>query len=306
VWTVTTPPVVPGFHYYHFLIGGVAVNDPASDIFYGNFKRSSAIEVPAPGVDFYDNKNVPHGDVHERWYQSKVTGQARRAFVYTPPGYDADPKKQYPVLYLQHGSGGDERQWSTQGRANFILDNLIAAGKAKPMIVVMDKGYATGAGATGGGTGKGKGNSAFEEVVLKDLIPMIDATYRTHPVREQRALAGLSMGGGQAMLIGMTHLDTFSAIGSFSGVGAGKDNLKTAYGGAFANPSEVNAKLKVLYLHAGTAETSFHQNAANFHKALQKGGIASAFEEMQGTAHDWQTWRWAFYGFAPRLFQDAK
>ena len=145
---MTTPPVVPGFHYYQFLVDGVAVNDPASDSFYGNFKKSSAIEVPDKGVDFYDNKDVPHGEVRERWYHSKVTGQPRHIYVYTPPGYDADPQKRYPVLYLQHGSGGDERQWSIQGRMNFILDNLIADGKAKPMIVVMEKGYATRAGAT--------------------------------------------------------------------------------------------------------------------------------------------------------------
>src|SRR5207247_2907922 len=138
-------------------------------------RRYSAIDVPAPGVDFYDLKDVPHGDVRERWYDSKVEGQQRRAFVYTPPEYDAKLQKRYPVLYLQHGSGGDERQWAIQGRANFILDNLIAAGKAKPMIVVMEKGYATRAGASGGAGGKlgGKGNSALEEVFIQELIPLI-------------------------------------------------------------------------------------------------------------------------------------
>ena len=131
---------------------------------------------------------------------------------------------------------------------------------------------------------------------------MIDATYRTMPDRDHRAIAGLSMGAGQALQIGLTHLDTFSAIGGFSG-GGGKGDVKTAYSGVFANPAEFNKKCPVFYLHAGTAETAQHQRALNFHNALQKAGINSVFEEAQGTAHDWQTWRWAFYGFAPRLFK---
>jgi enterochelin esterase-like enzyme len=303
VWTLTTQPLVPGFYYYQFIIDGAAVSDPASDSFYGNFKKSSAIEVPDKRVDFYDNKDVPHGEVRERWYHSKVTGQERHIYVYTPPGYDADPAKRYPVLYLQHGSGGDERQWGIQGRLNFILDNLIAAGKARPMIVVMENGYATRDGATGKG---GKDTSAFADVVLKDLVPMIDATYRTIADREHRAIAGLSMGAGQALQIGLTHLDTFSAIGAFSGGGGKGGDVKSAYGGVFANAAEFNKKCPVFYLHAGTAETAQHQGAQNFHNALQKAGVSSVFEEVQGTAHDWQTWRWAFYGFAPRLFQETK
>lgn len=304
VWTLTTAPLVPGFYYYQFIIDGAVVSDPASDSFYGNFKKSSAIEVPDKRVDFYDNKSVPHGEVRERWYQSKVTGQPRHIYVYTPPGYDADSQNRYPVLYLQHGSGGDERQWSTQGRANFILDNLIATGKARPMIVVMETGYATRAGSTPLKTGKaGKDTSAFADVVLQDLIPMIDSTYRTRADREQRAIAGLSMGAGQALQIGLRHLDTFSAIGAFSGGGGkGGGDVQTAYGGVFANPAEFNKKCPVFYLHAGTAETQ-HQGARNFHQALQKAGVNSVFEDVQGTAHDWQTWRWALYGFAPRLFR---
>ncbi len=147
VWSVTTPPVIPGFHYYTFSVDGVQVNDPASETFFGTGRPTSGIEIPEKGVDFYHLKDVPHGEVRSRWYQSKVTGQQRRVVVYTPPGYDADPKKRYPVLYLQHGSGEDETGWIRQGHANFILDNLIAAGKTRPMIIVMEKGYATRAGA---------------------------------------------------------------------------------------------------------------------------------------------------------------
>src|SRR5215469_533312 len=141
-WTVTIPPAVPGFHYYWLVVDGVAVNDPGSETFFGYGKPTSGVEVPEKGVDFYDAKDVPHGEVRAFWYHSRVTGKPRRAFVYTPPGYDAG-KGRYPVLYLQHGAGEDERGWTTQGRANFILDNLIAAGRARPMLVVMDRGYAT-------------------------------------------------------------------------------------------------------------------------------------------------------------------
>ena len=146
VWTVTTPPVIPGFHYYKLSVDGVEVNDPASDTFFGTGRPTSGIEIPEKGVAFYHCKDVPHGEVRSRWYNSKVTGQTRHIMVYTPPGYDTDLKKRYPVLYLQHGGGEDETGWSKQGHVNFILDNLIAAGKAKPMIVVMEKGYATRAG----------------------------------------------------------------------------------------------------------------------------------------------------------------
>ncbi len=137
-WSVTTPPAVPGFHYYWFVLNGVAVNDPASRSYFGYGKETTAVEVPEAGVDFYDLKDVPHGEVRAKWYRSRITGDWRRAFVYTPPGYDQNPKTRYPVLILQHGSGEDETGWTRQGRAQFILDNLIAAGKARPMIVVMD------------------------------------------------------------------------------------------------------------------------------------------------------------------------
>jgi enterochelin esterase-like enzyme len=172
------------------------------------------------------------------------------------------------------------------------------------MIVVMEKGYATKAGASAGAGGKfgGKSNSALEEVFIQELVPLIDSTYRTIANREQRAIAGLSMGAGQARQIGLAHLDTFSAIGCFSG-GGGTIDVKTAHGGVFANAAEFNKKCTVFYLHAGTAETAQHKGALALHGALQKAGINSTFEEMQGTAHDWQTWRWAFYGFAPRLFK---
>ena len=215
-------------------------------------------------VDFYEPKEVQHGEVRSRWYLSKTTGQWRRANIYTPPGYDTSGTKRYPVLYLQHGSGENETSWVKQGRVSFILDNLIAAKKAVPMIIVMENGMVAAKPgppppeAAGAGRGAPRGNAAFEEVVMGDLIPMIDATYRTLPTREQRAIAGLSMGAGQAMQIGLGHLDQFAYIGSFSG-GVRANDPKTAYNGVFADAPAFRKKVKLLWLGAGTAEAASHQ-----------------------------------------------
>ena len=307
-WTAISPPVVPGFHYYALIVDGVQVNDPGSDTFFGTGKPTSGLEIPEKGVDFYHAKDVPHGEVRSRWYNSKVTGQTRHIMVYTPPGYEADREKRFPVLYLQHGGGEDETGWTRQGHANFILDNLIAAGKAVPMIVVMEKGYAARAGAKAGPGGPGKFDfSPFEDVVLKDLIPMIDSTYRTIADRDHRAIAGLSMGAAQATRIGLTHLDTFSAIGAFSGVG--KVDPKTAFGGVFADPAAFDKKVNLFYLHSGTAglDARIHPSAVSLYEALQKAGTKHVvFRDVQGLGHEWQTWRKALYDFAPRLFQGQK
>jgi enterochelin esterase-like enzyme len=307
VWTFTSPPVVPGFHYYALVVDGVRVNDPGSDTFFGTGRPTSGIEIPEKGVDFYDAKDVPHGEVRSRWYKSKVTGQTRHIMVYTPPGYEADRERKYPVLYLQHGGGEDETGWVRQGRVNFILDNLLAEKKAAPMIVVMEKGYATRTGGAGPG-GPGKFDfSPFEDVVVKDLIPMIDATYRTQAGREHRAIAGLSMGAGQALRIGLGHLDTFSAVGAFSGVG--KVDPKTAYGGVFADAGAFDKKVSLLYLHSGTAglDARIHPGAKALYEALERAGSKNVvFRDLEGQGHEWQTWRYAFRDFAPRLFQEKK
>ena len=308
VWTLTSPtPIVPGFHYYAFLVDGVQMNDPGSDTFFGTGKPTSGIEIPEKGVDFYHAKDVPHGEVRSVWYKSKVTGQTRHIMVYTPPGYETDREKRYPVLYLQHGGGEDETGWTRQGKMNFILDNLIAEKKAVPMIVVMEKGYAARAGAVAQPKGKGFNFGAFEDVVLKDLIPLIDSTYRTVADREHRAIAGLSMGAAQAMQIGMTHLDTFSAVGAFSG--AGKVDPKTAYGGVFADAGAFDKKVSLLYLHSGTVglDAGIHKGAKALYESLQQAGSKNVvFRDLEGQGHEWQTWRYALYDFAPRLFQQKK
>ena len=325
VWSVTSPPAVPGFHYYWFVLDGVAVNDPSSETFFGYGKETSGVEVPEAGADYYALTDVPHGEVRAKWYFSRTTGEWRRALVYTPPRYDQNTRTRYPVLILQHGAGEDETGWTRQGRAQFILDNLIAAGKARPMIVVMDRGYATRAGTEpikfGAGTTPENikiAFSAFEDVITHELIPVIDASYRTIPDREHRAMAGLSMGGMQTLFIGLHHLDTFAYIGSFSGPIIADLNSKqplgsaplapfdskTAYEGAFSSPSTFNRQVKLFWLGVGTAEPElFRGGIGGAAKALKEAGIPVVYFESPGTAHEWQTWRRALDDFAPRLFR---
>lgn len=302
VWTVTTDPLVPGFHYYFLIIDGVAVADPASQSYFGCGKMCSGIEVPEKGVDFYEPKDVPHGEIRSKWYFSKINNTWRRCFVYTPPDYDTNTDARYPALYLQHGGGEDERGWVEQGRVNFIMDNLIAAGKAKPMIIVMDNGNvrSAGEGIFGFGT--------FEKVMINDLIPMIDASYRTLADRENRAMAGLSMGGMQTFIITLNNLDKFAWIGGFSGSGAGPSGRafdpKTAYNGVLADADAFNKKVHLVWLGIGTAERErFYNSVKNFRDTLENAGIKTVFFESQGTSHEWQTWRRSLNDFAPRLFQ---
>jgi enterochelin esterase-like enzyme len=302
VWTLTTPPAVPGFHYYWFVVDGVNVNDPASYSYFGWARETSGIEVPEKGTDFYAVKDVPHGAVRAHWYQSKITGKWRKAHVYTPPGYD-NSRTRYPVLYLQHGAGENERGWVEQGRANFILDNLIAAKKAKPMILVVDTGYASFAGTTVG-TNRSAATAAFEDVMLKELIPTIDASFRTKAGREHRAMAGLSMGSGQTLNITLKHLDKFAWIGAMSGAPRQGFDVATAYDGAFRDAAMFNKKVKLLWFGAGTAEERFHASTISMHEALNRAGIRNVFYPSPGTDHEWQTWRRSLHDFAPRLFQD--
>lgn len=309
-WTATTEPQAPGFHYYRVFLDGVQVNDPASETFYGTGRQTSGIEIPEKGVDYYLPKDVPHGEVRERWYHSKTTQQWRRAYVYTPPGYDANRETRYPVLYLQHGGGEDERGWSNQGKMSFIMDNLIAERKAKPLLVVMEQGYATKPNqpppAAGARRDFTRMFSAFEEVMVNDLIPMIDSTYRTIADRDHRAMAGLSMGGMQTFMIGLKHQDLFAYLGGFSGAGGGFGGAafdpKTANGGVMADADAFNKKMRLLWLGVGTAEGRMYDGIKNYHEALTKAGIKNVYFESPGTAHEWLTWRRCLHEFAPLLF----
>jgi enterochelin esterase family protein len=327
-WSVVTPPLVVGFHYYAIIVDGASVADPASESFFGVSKMMSGIEVPSPGEDFYDARNVPHGEVREHWYYSQTNSAWRRCFVYTPPDYASYPTARYPVVYLQHGAGEDERGWSTQGRVNFILDNLIAEGKARPMIVVMDNGGGSALFATGGrspaglmgGTNAPAGTNSpamagtnrfgrlfsgpaglFPDTLLHEIIPMIDATYRTIPDREHRALAGLSMGGMQTRMIGLAHLDTFANLGIFSGGTLGELNATNS---PLANPAEFNRLVKVAFVSYGSVERGA-DSLKSYHDSLVAAGVTNmTYYISPGTAHEWQSWRRSFYHFAPLLFQN--
>ncbi|MCY2953905.1 MAG: alpha/beta hydrolase-fold protein [Planctomycetota bacterium] len=306
VWTITTEPLVPGFHYYSFIVDGVALADPDSESYFGMSRMVSGIEVPSPGDDFYDAKNVPHGEVRIRSYVTESTHEQRKVLVYTPPDYDQNTTARYPVLYLQHGYGEDRRAWWRQGRVNFILDNLLAAGKAKPMIVVMeDGGIATG---LGGGRGSLPATApaanrlafaqAFDGIMITKLIPMIDATYRTVADRNHRAMAGTSLGGWQTLQITLNHLDTFAYIGGFSpGLPQDIDRITS-------DPVGFNQKVKVLFLGTGTVERDSNPNIRNLHETLTKAGVKHVYYESPGTAHEWLTWRRDLYQFVPLLFQD--
>ena len=291
VWSVTTAPARPGFHYYQLIVDGQAMNDPSSETYFGWAQPTSGLEVPDPTIDFYDVKRVPHGDVRVHTYRSEVTDAFRQAYIYTPPGYDTNTNMRYPVLYLQHGSGESERGWTQQGKANFILDNLIAAGKAKPMIIVMEKGYAVKPGSDN--------TQVFQDVVIRDLIPEIDRAYRTKADRDHRAIAGLSMGAGQALAIGLTNLDRFAYIGAFSG---GMRNFapETSFGGVFRSPAAANNKLRLLWIGCGTGDGGF-ATAKGGHEALYRAGVKHIWFEGPGS-HEWQVWRKHLHAFAPLLF----
>jgi len=324
-WGVTTAPLVPGLHYYTLIIDGADVSDAGSQAFFGGDRHVSAVEIPEPGSSYYSIEDVPHGQVREVWYHSKVTGTWRHALVYLPPDYESRTKTRYPVLYLQHGGGEDETGWIRQGRANFILDNMIAARECQPMIVVMAHGYALRAGETlPNPNGKPLGSpemlkamqdmaSTFEDDVTQALIPFVDKTYRTLTDRDHRAMAGLSMGGMQTFHITLRHLDLFSHIGGFSGaggllaLGGGKLNPKTDYDGVFADADKFNNKVHVLWLGVGSAEPErFRSSIQGLHDALSEANIEHVYVESPGTDHEWQTWRRALKDFAPRLFRTRK
>ena len=319
-WIVTTPPLVPGLHYYTLSVDGVDVSDPNSQAFFGGGRYVSAIEVPEAGSTYYAITAVPHGQVREIWYDSKVTGGWRHALVYLPPGYDTQPKLRYPVLYLQHGGGEDETGWIRQGHANFILDNLIAGGACKPIILVMAYGYAQRAGQPLTDlTAKPFGSpemihamhemaSVFEDDVTQALIPYIDSTFRSFPDRDHRAMAGLSMGGMQTFQTTLDHLDLFSYIGGFSGASglmlAGRKlDPRTDYNGVFADPDAFARKVHLLWLGVGTKEPErMRTGLLSLHAALDEAGIKHVFYESPGTDHEWQTWRRDLRDFVPRLF----
>lgn len=329
VWVGTTAgPMDEGFHYYHLTVDGGVFNDPGTLNYYGSTRWESGIEIPAHDADFYSLKDVPHGRVQQVLFPSQFTNSiiARPAYVYTPPDYDKDTAKRYPVLYLQHGWGENEYAWWNQGRANLIMDNLIAEGKTKGFIIVMTYGLTNegpGPGARRGGRGPGAPGArpagtnspsggrgpggfgggpdpfggaaaAFEKVLVGELIPYIDANFRTLSDQPHRAMAGLSMGGMETKIITLKNLDKFSHIGLFSGGVITPGDVEKTPG--------FKEKVKVVFCSCGSRENPGNINSN--HEALEKAGIQNTAFVSEGTAHEFLTWRRSLREFAPLLFKD--
>jgi enterochelin esterase family protein len=319
-WVGVSKPQDEGFHYYQIVVDGAQVPDPGTLFFYGASRWGSAVEIPAKDQDFYAVKNVPHGRLQEVLFYSKSRNAVLRCYVYTPPEYDANPSKRYPVLYLQHGMGENEIGWGSQGHTGLIMDNLLAAGKTKPFIIVMADGTipnlgrppqgaprpqgapgGPGAGAPpAGGPGRGPGGgfprfdfSFFERMLIDDLIPFVDTNYRTIADQPHRAMAGLSMGGMQTKAITLKNLDKFSQIGIFSGGSIAPADV--------TDMADFKKKVKVVFVSFGGRERGTQAKADV--ESLKQAGVNSVYYESPETAHEWQSWRRSLYQFAPLLFQ---
>ena len=331
VWTGDSAPQDEGFHYYQLEIDGASVPDPGSLYYYGASRWGSGIDIPAADEDFYTLKNVPQGEVSEVYYYSSVTGSMRHCYIYTPAEYKKNTNKKYPVLYLQHGGGEDEHGWPQQGRTGIIMDNLIAAGKAVPFIIVMDNGSDTygpniprperpaagaprpqGAPAQGAPQGQrpqaGRGGNpfagmnfagAFQSILEKDLIPMVEANYRVYNDGAHRAMAGLSMGGMQTHSIALANPKLFSWIGIFSGGVFSTEEVDSTPGFRENN--------KLIFISFGSRELENRIGGAAdprpITEELGKTGMNTVFYVSPDTAHEWQSWRRALYNFAQKLFK---
>ena len=307
VWTATTDPQVEGFHYYSLKTGGLSFADPATRAFFGTGRWSSAVEVPespAAAAFYTPRQGVPQGAVRSLSFYSRICGEYRRMYVYTPAGYEQNPGTRYPVLYLQHGGGEDETGWIYQGFADVILDNLVADGKAVPMIIVMNSGVAHRA--------DDPAADAFEEMMTEEVIPLVDSRYRTLADRDHRAVAGLSWGAKQAYDLGLGHRDLFSAVGGFSGIiviGAfdvrnpgfrDPEKFAAAYDGVFRDPARFNADYHLLFISTGEAEGNLLLQMSDL---LRERGIDNVYYSSPKTAHEWLSWRRSLYEFAQKLFR---
>jgi enterochelin esterase-like enzyme len=305
-WTGTSEgPLDPGFHYYHLTVDGGTFNDPGTLNFYGSTRWESGIEIPADDADFYALKAVPHGRVEQILFPSPSTQTQRRAFVYTPPGYDAGKPTRYPVLYLQHGWGEDETAWSNQGHANLIMDNLIASGRARPFIIVMTYGMTNDIRPGSPGGLASFDIKPFQTVLVNELIPYVDTHFRTLADQRHRAMAGLSMGGFETKLIAPKNLDTFAYIGLLSGGTMSLDDVDKTPG--------YRERVKLTFVSFGSRELDGGRTGppggprvdprANA-DALKKAGINSVFYVSPGTGHEFLSWRRSLRELAPLLFKD--
>jgi enterochelin esterase-like enzyme len=303
-WIVTTDSVSEGFHYYSLIIDGVAVADPSSETFYGMGREASGIEIPFAGDDYYSMKTVPHGDIRIKDYFSLVTFSWRKMYIYAPPGYDSNLNQKYPVLYILHGGGEDEKGWATQGKTNLILDNLIAEGKAKPMLIVMPDANV----GMGGFTPDGIENSlkTFEREMKESIIPFVEKNYHALTDANNRALAGLSLGGLHTLYTGINNTNMFSYLGVFSSgwilpmqekfANAQYDFMKT-------NADKINNNLKLFWLSQGGTDDIAYKNGQVMLSKLDELKIKHTYYEYPG-GHTWPVWRNDLYNFAPLLFKN--
>ena len=308
IWSVTVGPLEPEMYVYYFTVDGVRLTDPSNPqvkIGYVTTTTTSLLTVPGDTPAFYDVQNVPHGELRTLLYYSQSNRVTREVTVYVPPGYDEARNRRYPVLYLLHGFANDQHSWHRYGRANDILDNLLAQKTIEPFLVVMPLGYG-GAHVNGDGTGVAphgdvRGDATlYERDLLEDVIPMIDRKFRTVSDRRRRALMGFSMGGGQAGRIGLRHLETFSHVGIMSaGMAGGLDSEPMAT--LAANAAKTNKLIDLLWIACGKEDTAL-KGATTLHRTLEQAGIKHTFLETEG-AHHWRVWRRYLRDVAPLLFK---
>ena len=305
-WKVTTKPQVPGFHYYFLIVDGVSVADPASQSFYGCSRWSSAIEIPEAGMEDFEVKEVPHGDVRTVYYYSKVEEAWRPLMVYTPAGYN-EGSQDYPVVYIQHGGGEDHRGWMEQGRTAQIMDNLIASGKAVPMIVVSSNSNVRSRNGGFSGGYSWQGMQAFRSELLEIVVPFVEKNYRTKRDRKSRAMCGLSMGGGQSFYIGLRDPEVFANVGVFStgmfgGIrGASNFDLETEVPGILTDTKTFNKQFDVFFLSCDEQDPRIGYTR-EIVKKMHDGGVEVRFNSYPGD-HEWQVWRKSFHEFAQYLFK---
>jgi enterochelin esterase-like enzyme len=300
IWEVTTDSLTEGFHYYSLLVDGLAICDPASETFYGMGRMASGIEVPFNGDGYYAVKDVPHGEIGIKRYYSTVFNSWRQIYIYKPAGYDINVSEKYPVLYILHGGGEDQRGWATQGKTDLILDNLIAANKAKPMLVVMPDGNVTGQQGFGENTLR-----MFEREMKQSIIPFVEKNYRTDTNSGSRALAGLSMGGIQTLYVGINNIDLFHYLGVFSSgwiTPAQNDLAEKQYSFMKQNTDKLNSNIKQFWIAMGGKEDIAYNNCQKMMARFDEMKIRYSYSEYPG-GHTWPVWRNNLYSFAQLLFK---
>jgi enterochelin esterase family protein len=305
-WTLTTKPQVPGFHYYSLIIDGVSVSDPASQTFYGCSRWSSAIEVKETGMADFEIQQVPHGEVRTVHYYSKVEETWRPLLIYIPAGYD-EGKQSYPVVYIQHGGGEDHRGWMEQGRTAQIMDNLIAAGKAVPMIVVSANSNVRSRNGGMGGGYSWQGMQTFRSELIDNVIPFVEKNFRVKKDRKNRAMCGLSMGGGQSFYIGLRDPDVFANVGVFStgmfgGIsGASNFDLEAEVPGMLTDTKTFNNQFDMFFISCGEQDPRI-EYTRSIVKKMRDSGVNVRFSSYLGD-HEWQVWRKSLHEFAQYLFK---